>query len=413
MKAISPTADSPYPAPTVSPLRRRTLLCLAALNVMSGATIAPSLPALQAHFAGNPDSQLLSRLVLTLPGLFIALCAPLAGAVSDRFGRLRLLLVSVLLYALAGLSSLLADSLEGILAGRALLGVAVAGTMTSVTALAGDYFSGAERERYMAQQGAFISFGGVVFLILGGLLADLHWRAPFAVYAIALLLLPAALFFLNEPLRERNTAGGAGRAAEVPYFLLAALFAAALLNSLVFYLIPTQLPFLLREIGIVLPSHAGLAIAGGNLMGAASSLLLYRRIRALLGSLGVFAFCFAFMAAGLLLVSAADSLATVMAATAVYGVGMGSLMPHLFASAIRLSPERMRGRVSGGLTTSIFLGQFLSPLASQPWIDRFGLAASFSFAGVLLLLLATAVVAPGLWRLLERTRFIHAQRIEK
>jgi MFS family permease len=119
------------------------------------------------------------------------------------------------------------------------------------------------------------------------------------------------------------------------------------------------------------------------------------------------------MAAGMLLISAADSFAAVMAATAVYGVGMGALMPHLFASAIRLAPERMRGRISGGLTTSIFVGQFLSPLASQPWIDRFGLAAGFSFAGILLLLLATAMAVAGLWRLLERTQFIYAPRIEK
>nr|WP_281383062.1 MFS transporter [Microbulbifer rhizosphaerae] len=376
---------------------------MAALTVMAGATVAPSLPALENHFADSANSELLTRLVLTLPALFIALFAPLAGVVSDRFGRRRLLLSSVLLYGLAGVSGLLADSLPGILVGRALLGIAVAGTMTSVTALVGDYFSGAEQGKYMAQQGAFISFGGVVFLVLGGLLADLHWRAPFAVYAIALLLLPAALFFLGEPVRDRDTAESAGNAAQVPYFPLAALFAAALLNSLVFYLIPTQLPFLLREIGTVLPSHAGQAIAGGNLMGAVSSLFFYRRIRERLGAPGLFAFCFAFMAAGMLLISAADSFAAVMAATAVYGVGMGALMPHLFASAIHLASERMRGRISGGLTTSIFIGQFLSPLASQPWIDRFGLAAGFSFAGMLLLLPASAVAAATLWRLLERT----------
>jgi len=383
--------------PAVSPLRRGTLLCLAALTVMSGATIAPSLPALQDHFAGHPDSELLSRLVLTLPALFIALCAPIAGAICDRFGRLRMLLASVLLYALAGLSGLLIDSLPAILVGRALLGVAVAGTMTTVTALVGDYFTGSERENFMSQQGAFISFGGVVFLVGGGLLADLHWRAPFAVYAIALALLPAAIFFLNEPVRRHNAVAGAGKAAKVPYFPLAALFAVALVHSLTFYLIPTQLPFLLRDMGIAQPSHTGLAIAGGNLMGAISSLLVYRRLSTGLGPLGVFAFSFAVLAAGMLLISAADSLAAVVAATAVYGIGMGTMMPHLFTSAIHLAPERMRGRVAGGLTTSIFLGQFLSPLASQPWSQSFGLAGCFAATGLLLLLLATAALIAAQW----------------
>ncbi|WP_323845338.1 MFS transporter [Microbulbifer magnicolonia] len=397
MKALPTAQGLPGFAPQVSPLRRTTLLCLAALNVMAGATIAPSLPALQTHFAGTPDSELASRLVLTLPGLFIALCAPIAGAISDRCGRLRLLFASVLLYALAGLSGLLQDSLAAILVGRALLGVAVAGTMTSVTALAGDYFPAAERERYMAQQGAFISFGGVVFLVSGGWLADLHWRAPFAVYGIALALLPAAILFLYEPPRRRDIAAGAGAAVRLPHFVLAALFLIALAHSLTFYLIPTQLPFLLRDIGIARPSHTGLAIAGGNLMGAISSLLLYRPVGARLGPLGVFAFSFTALAAGMLLISVADSLATAITATAVYGIGMGTMMPHLFTCAIRLAPPQLRGRVAGGLTTSIFLGQFLSPLLTQHWIEQHGFASGFAIAGLFLLLLAAAATIAARW----------------
>ncbi|MFC6632902.1 MFS transporter [Microbulbifer taiwanensis] len=374
----------------VSPLRRATLLCLAALTIMSGATMAPSLPALQSHFAGHPDSELLSRLVLTLPALAIALCAPIAGAIADRFGRLRLLLFSICLYSLAGLSGLVADSLAAILVGRALLGVAVAGTMTSVTALVGDYFTGSERESYMSQQGAFVSFGGVVFLIGGGWLADQHWRAPFAVYGIALLVLPAAMAFLSEAPRKSGSATSSSSADSVPYLLLAALFVAALLNSVAFYLIPTQLPFFLREIGISLPSDTGLAIAGSNLVGALSSLYLYRHLRTRFKSLEIFAFGFAFMAAGLLLISRADSFTAVMFATGIYGIGMGAMMPHLFSTAIHLAPERMRGRIAGGLSASIFFGQFLSPLLSQPWSQHFGLPTVFLHMGILLLALSAA-----------------------
>lgn len=372
---------------------RATLLCLAALTVMCGATIAPSLPALQLHFADTPHSDLLTRLVLSLPALFIALFAPLAGIISDRFGRLPLLLASILLYALAGMSGLLQQSLAGILLGRALLGVAVAVTMTSVTALAGDYFSGRERERFMSQQTAFTSFGGVVFLVGGGLLADWHWRAPFAIYGIALLLLPAAVSFLREPPRS-TIDGGAQATAAVNgrRALLAAVFAGAMINSLAFFLIPSQLPFLLHDIGIAQPSLAGLAIGGGNLMGAISSLFLYRRLRVALGDLGLFAFCFATMAAGLIAISAADSYARLLPSMSLFGLGMGAVMPHLANTAIALAPAESRGQVAGGLTASIFLGQFLSPLFSQPWASRFGLASSFSSMGIFLLLLAAAVL---------------------
>jgi hypothetical protein len=49
------------------PLVKGTLLVASALSVMAGATIAPSLPAMQAHFSEVGQADLLVRLVLTVP----------------------------------------------------------------------------------------------------------------------------------------------------------------------------------------------------------------------------------------------------------------------------------------------------------------------------------------------------------
>ncbi|WP_143730578.1 MFS transporter [Microbulbifer sp. GL-2] len=383
--AFASPADFAVPIP-----RRLTLLCLAALTIMSGATVAPSLPALANHFSQHPDSALLSRLVLSLPALMIAIFAPLAGIISDHYGRRRLLLSAVGLYGLAGTSALLQNSLEGILVSRMLLGVAVAGTMTSVTALVGDYFTPKQRQVYMSQQGAFISLGGVIFLLTGGLLADLHWRGPFAIYAVALLLIPAVLLYLPEPLRNgaiKNLKTSVTKKFHLLGF--SALLGAAMLNSLAFFLIPTQLPFLLREIGVNSPSHAGIAIAAGNLMGALASLTLFPHARKKFGKFGIFAFSFATMATGMGLISIAESYTEIILAMAIYGGGMGTLIPHIFSTGLESAVEHMRGRISGALTASVFIGQFISPFLSQPWINRFGLASAFSTAAIGLLLLAT------------------------
>jgi MFS family permease len=96
---------------------RGTLLAVSSLTVMAGATISPSLPAIQAHFADVPAVDVLVRLVLTLPALFIALGAPLAGVLVDRWGRKPLLVVCVLLYAAAGASGVYLDALTPILIG--------------------------------------------------------------------------------------------------------------------------------------------------------------------------------------------------------------------------------------------------------------------------------------------------------
>src|SRR5690606_30725946 len=103
--------------------RNATLLATSVLTIMSAATIAPALPAMQAHFAGTDQVALMTRLVLTIPALAIALVALPAGGIIDRWGRRPFLIGAIGLYGIAGMSGLVLDSLGAILAGRALLGV--------------------------------------------------------------------------------------------------------------------------------------------------------------------------------------------------------------------------------------------------------------------------------------------------
>ena len=115
------------------------------MTVMAGATIAPSLPEMTRAFPNNPNAETLVKLVLTIPGLFIAITAPMSGWIIDRFGRIRLLVGMLLLYAIAGTSGLYLNSLFEIIVGRAFLGIAVGGIMTTAIALIGDYFEGETR----------------------------------------------------------------------------------------------------------------------------------------------------------------------------------------------------------------------------------------------------------------------------
>lgn len=371
--------------------RNLTLLCVSALTIMSGATISASLPGIEARFAGSQGVELLSRLMLTLPAIFIVLLAPVAGLVADRFGRKRLLLASLVLFALAGSSGLVLDSLPGLLVGRAALGVAVAGIMTTATALIGDFFEGAARDRYMGFQAAFVGIGGTLFLTGGGLLADIHWRGPFAIYCLAFALLPAVLALIPEPEKPRALArvkagqgdldGSAG--------LLALLLLAAGLHFLVFYMLPTQLPFYLKSLGFAQPSLAGAAIGMGQAVGVVAA-LAFPRVRARIGRLGVFALGSAALGAGYLGLGGSQSYAGILAATAITGISMGMTTPNLSATLLAIAPPPLRGRLSGALIASIFAGQFLSPFISQPLIRSWGYATTFSGAGALLVAVGVA-----------------------
>ncbi|MEO2005614.1 MAG: MFS transporter, partial [Candidatus Poribacteria bacterium] len=93
------------------PALRVTLLVVSSLTVMAGATIMPALPAMREHFSDVRGAEMWVSLVLTMPALFIVLWAPVAGVIVDRYGRKRLLVASVVLYAVAGGSGCVADSL--------------------------------------------------------------------------------------------------------------------------------------------------------------------------------------------------------------------------------------------------------------------------------------------------------------
>lgn len=371
---------------------------------MAGANIAPSLPALYEYFAATPNAALLSRLVLTVTPLGVAFFAPICGLCADRFGRRKLLIFAVFCFALTGASGLYLDSLATILIGRALLGISVAAIMTVTVTLVGDYFSGNARDRFLGVKSAAIGFGGVVFLTVGGYLADMHWRAAFSVYLLAFLILPFILIYLFEPERDRATIEVAGKARplEIPLARIGAIYGVGMFIMIIFYTIPVQLPFYLREIGIMNPSRAGVAIATSMLSSALLS-LFYGRIRRRLSFDTIFVLVFACFALGFGLIAMADGYGLIIIAAAISGCGIGVAMPNVMAWLLLVARPEIRGRLVGGLTTFIFLGQFLSPLVMQPVIGKFGLAQGFVFAASMAALIALLFVAAVLRRRLSDT----------
>jgi len=163
-------------------------------------------------------------------------------------------------------------------------------------------------------------------------------------------------------------------------------YSIAVITQIVFYLIPTQLPFYLQQIANASPSQSGLAIALSTLFSATSS-FFYRQAKARLGFIAIYGIAFANMALGYGLLSWAISYAVVLVGLAISGIGLGLLMPNLNFYLVSVTPDAFRGRVLSGITTSFFLGQFLSPLLSQPISYAVGLGTTYGLAAGLMLLL--------------------------
>lgn len=283
-------------------------------------------------------------------------------------------------------------SLPLILASRLVLGVAVAMIMTAQTALIGDYFATAVRGRFMGLQIAATNFGGFIFLSLAGWLAGISPRLPFAIYAVALLYLPLMWVALTDTDRRGTKAHASARAGETGWpFTLAAVVALAGLSFISFYLIPTQAPYYLSRIGHPEPAAAAILLASVTLAGGASS-LAFGRIRPRLGRAGTPMLGYTIMAAGFGVLALAKGFSVAILGAVFVGIATGFIMPTFLAVALDVAPAHRRGLASGAVTTSIFLGQFLSPLISQPLIKSVGYASTFGLAAGLLAILGVVAL---------------------
>jgi len=363
----------------ISPATRNTLLLLSMMTMMSNVAIITSLPHLKEHFPDVSEIEFYSRLMITLPSLSIALLAPFLGHFLHGISRRASLAAGLLLFALTGSAGLYLQGIELLLASRAAFGVAVAMLMIVTTALVGDYFSQEERHRYMGLQSAFTSLGGLLLLVSGGLLSDVGWRYPFAVYLLGLLYIPLVWRFIVEP---RHAAADEGL--QEPDARLAGIYALAFLLMLVFYILPTQMPFLMINHFGASGLLTGAIIASAfiaNALGAVSFAWLKRRF----GYATIYLIGMAIVGAGFVLIGLVRDVHLFFFTSPIMGFGGGVLMTNVTAWMLSRSHSRRRVKSSGYLASALFMGQFFSPVLFHPAVLHFGVQHFFIVVGAVLL----------------------------
>lgn len=345
-------------APSRVPALVILLLC-ATLTVMAGATIAPSLPGIATHFETQPGGAALVPLILTVPGLAIAIAAPLAGLLTDRAPKRRVLLIGITIYVIAGSSGLYLDTIGMITFGRLFLGAAVGAIMTSAMALIADLFDDAERGRILGYQAAAMSFGGMSFIMAGGFLADLHWRGPFAVYLAPLLLIPFVLVWVPRGLPVPRATETAVKGEPFPWGFAAMICVAGFSNFFIYFTIPLKLPFMLRDMGIDSAALAGSAIALLTFSSGIMS-LAFGRIRPMAPPPLLTSLAFLIGSAGYAMLSLQPAVPVVFGLMVLIGCASGIVLPSATTWLYTRVPSAMRGQAAGLMTMSVFMAQFLA-----------------------------------------------------
>ena len=272
--------------------------------------------------------------------------------------------------------------------------------MTTAVALIGDYFEGDERQQFLGTQAGIMALSGTVFITFGGVLADVSWRYPFAIYLMALLAIPMVLIFLNEPRRapiEKVEKPGS----TIPK-LAWTIFVISFLGMVTFYLMPVQIPFLMLEISSVGNTETGLAISTVMLVGGFMS-FQYPKLKRRFTHYQIYGITFLFMGIGYLLISTANSYAMTFPGLLISGFGAGLLMPNSNLCLVTMALPENRGKVLGLLTTFIFLGQFASPLFFQPLVDATTIKGGFLY-------LSLALITVSIIVLIRNKRLIHQSK---
>jgi len=363
-----------------------SLLVLATMGVMSGVAIVATLPLISHHFHDIENIDFLSKLLLTIPSIIVALFAPFIGIVVDKVGRLKPLYLGVFLFIVGGSSGFFLDNFYLILAGRAVLGFSVALVMTSSMALIGDYFTQKNREIFMSLQGMVVGLSGIVFVISGGYLAHFGWNYPFLVYALPLLFIPLLIGALKEPQKVHHLES---IETQIPAKLLP-VYLTGFFSMLLFYMLPTQIPYLIINELHGAPDNVGYFIGLAMFINAMVA-RKYAKLKTHFSFTQIFVIIYFFFSIGLLIISAVNTFNQLLFASVFMGIGFGLVLVNINVWLLSLVEPHKRGKAVGMLTSSFFFGQFFSPILFQPVVTSFGIQGLFFVAAILSFLVAIVV----------------------
>ena len=366
-----------------------SLALIFALRMLGLFLVLPVFALEASKYPGGNDAAMVG-LAMGLYGLTQAVFQLPLGMASDRWGRKRIIVGGLAVFAIGSLVAALADSLTGLMVGRALQGAGA--VSAAVTALISDLTRDSVRTKAMAMVGGSIGLMFALALVLSPLLAawvglsgifGLTFALALAGIAVVLWLVPA------EPAQQSNAPRG--RPAELlQHKDLLRLNAGVFILHTVQMAMWVAVPALLVSAGLAKDGHWKLYLPAVVLsfvaMGGLFSMERKGKLRAaLLGAIGLVLV----VQVGLGAVAQASSqppLALMGVLMFLFFVGFNVLEASQPSLVSRMAPAHLRGAALGAYNTLQSLGLFAGGFLGGVLAKWGGMPALFTATTVLMVL---------------------------
>ncbi len=395
---MDPDSQSTGPAnqnPVFRHTNLRIIFGVTLMSVLGVSSITPAFPTIVQQLNISAKSIGLLITAFTLPGVALT---PVLGVLADRFGRKKILVPSLILFALAGGACGFAHDFHLLLLLRFFQGIGGASLGSLNVTIIGDLYSDHERTAAMGYNASVLSIGTASYPAIGGALAMLGWYYPFFLPFIGLPLSLIVLFSLKnpEPKNEQKIGEYLRNAwRSVKQLQVVVLFIASIITFIVLYgPYLTYFPILAGHSFQATPLVIGLLMSSMSLTTAITASQLAKLTRTF-SKTTLLRAAFLLYGFAMLLIPFIPNLWLFLIPTVIFGIAHGMNIPTIQTFLAELAPIQYRAAFMSLNGMVLRLGQTLGPVLMVPVFAMWGIGGVF-FAGtgftVLMVLLLFVMV---------------------
>ncbi|MGB8268561.1 MAG: MFS transporter [Priestia megaterium] len=393
--------------------KKLDLLALASVPLimtLGNSMLIPVLPVIEKRLQ---ISSLQVSMIITVYSIFAIFLIPIAGYLSDRFGRKKIIIPSLLLAAVGGTltgwaSWQMANPFWVILIGRAIQGIGSAGAMPVVMPCVGDMF---KDEQEITKGLGLIetanTFGKVLSPILGAFLAAMIWFLPFWFIPILCLISILLVIFLVKVPKNDSSSESEQKKKSIKQFLkdlkktlkenigwLMAIFILGAIIMLVLFGVLFYLSTILEERYHIVNTKKGLVMAIPLLALSISSFVAGKKVgnNKIVMKWSAF-FGFLLLTCSFIILFFNTSLFSILLTLVLGGIGIGAALPSLDALITEGIEKEERGTITSLYSSMRFVGVAAGPplyTLLMKWSDMavFQTSLGVSAVGAILVLKA-------------------------